>query len=250
MRYLIPCSLLAFSTRLYVDEPKSKAIRKYENEVEVLRKQGQAAVKRLEGVFEKEVEKLRAKTLKDLQKELHGALEAKDLDKAAALREAIKAFADADEAGLSAKSDAEGKAEPASKKKMQKRIPRDALTFCRSRYAFIRQPRTWHRATKNAADLGGHLVTSNSVEEYDFLQKVLHLANDSKYSYWIGGTCEDDGTTYRDHMENFIDFTPMRNERLTNNTYSHCWLHLGNNNGWRVKNFSHGIDAFIIEWDN
>ena len=53
MKYIIPCILLALTTCLYADDPKSKAIRKYENEVEVLRKQGQAAIKRLEGVFEK-----------------------------------------------------------------------------------------------------------------------------------------------------------------------------------------------------
>jgi hypothetical protein len=63
MGYIILCILLALTTCLYADDPTSKAIRKYENEVEVLRKQGQAVIKRLEGVFEKEVEKLREKTL-------------------------------------------------------------------------------------------------------------------------------------------------------------------------------------------
>ena len=86
MRYIFLYILPALATCLYADDPKSKAIRKYDNEVGVLRKQGQAAIKRLEGVFGKEVENLREKTLKDLQKELDAALESKDLDKAVALR--------------------------------------------------------------------------------------------------------------------------------------------------------------------
>ena len=100
MKNVLLSVFLALTTRLDADEPTSNAIRNYENEVEVLRKQGQAAIKRLEGVFGKEVEKLRDKTLKALQEELDAPLEAKDLDKAMALREAIKAFEESDASGL------------------------------------------------------------------------------------------------------------------------------------------------------
>ena len=103
----------------------------------MLRKQGQAAIKRLEGVFEKEVEKLREKTLKDLQKELDAALEAKDLDKAVALREAIQAFEDGDESGLSSKADV------ANKKKVKKRIPKDAVHFSGHRYLLVDRGMAW-----------------------------------------------------------------------------------------------------------
>ena len=65
-------------------------------------------------MFEKEVEKLREKTLKDLQKELDAALQTQDLVKALALREAIKAFEDAEASGLSAKG------EVATEKKVKK----------------------------------------------------------------------------------------------------------------------------------
>ena len=104
MRSILPCVVFALTTCLYADEPKSKAIRKYENEVEVLRKQTPAAIKRLEGVFEKEVEKLRGKTLQDLKKKLNAALESNDLDKAVALREAIKAFEGSEASGLAAQA--------------------------------------------------------------------------------------------------------------------------------------------------
>ena len=166
MKYIIPCILLALTTCLYADDPKSKAIRKYENEVEVLRKQGQAAIKRLEGVFEKEVEKLREKTLKDLQKELDVALEAKDLDEAVALREAIKAFEGAEASGLAAK------AEVASKKKIRKRIPKEAVSFGGHKYFYHDQPATYRVALGIAESAGGHLVRIDSLKEFEFIMRM------------------------------------------------------------------------------
>ena len=174
MRYIFPCILLALTTCLYADDPKSKAIRKYENEVEVLRKQGQAAIKRLEGVFEKEVEKLREKTLKDLQKELDGALEAKDLDEAVALREAIKAFEDGDASGLLSTA----KTTDENKKKTKKQIPRKALNFKGHKYAIQNAPMFPNVAADYAESLGGHLLRIESAEEWDFVRKWLNGKRD------------------------------------------------------------------------
>ncbi len=183
MRYIIPCILLALTTCLCADEPKSKALRKYENEVEILRKQGQAAIKRLEGVFEKEVEKLREKTLTALQEELDAALEGKDLDKAVALREAIKAFEGAEASGLAAK------AEVASQKKIRKRIPRTAMKFEGHHYAVNTAPRTWHVARDNSETLGGHLVRIESAEELAFVAALVKRVA-STGIHWIDGSDE------------------------------------------------------------
>jgi hypothetical protein len=174
MRYLIVYILLALTTCLYADEPKSKAIRKYENEVEVLRKQGQAAIKRLEGVFEKEVEKLRAKTLEDLQKELDAALESKDLDKAVALREAIKAFEEGDASGLLSTV----KTIDAKQKKTKKQIPRIALNFKGHKYAIQNAPMFPNVAADYAESLGGHLLRIESAEEWEFVRTWLNGKRD------------------------------------------------------------------------
>jgi len=234
MRYVIPCVLLALTTCLYADEPKSKAIRKYENEVEVLRKQGQAAIKRLEGVFEKEVEKLREKTLKDLQKELDAALESKDLDKAVGLREEIKTFEDAGASGLLANE------EVATEKKVKKRIPRTALNFKGHKYAIQNAPMFPNVAADYAESLGGHLLRIESAEEWDFVRKWLN----GKRDLYVDGSdqIEEGSWVYSEGTK--VDF---RNVKVVFN-------------GQPAENFcgffeDHICDLgwqrlpFIIEWD-
>jgi len=248
MRYTIPCVLLALTTCLYADEPKSKAIRKYENEVEVLRKQGQAAIKRLEGVFEKEVEKLREKTLTALQEELDAALEVKDLDKAVALREAIKAFEDGDESGLSAKSDAEGKAAPASKEKFKKRIPKEAVSFGGHKYYLVTTQATWDEGAISSSRVGGHLVRIDSIAEHDFLIRYLKSVGFAA-SVWVDGTRRLDGKTWLFGNGQNVDFGRMRVEPLENKN-PEPYLHMVNVYQWRVHDSYLGKHAYIIEWDN
>ena len=248
MRYIIPCILLALTTCLYADDPKSKAIRKYENEVEVLRKQGQAAIKRLEGVFEKEVEKLREKTLKDLQKELDGALEAKDLDKALALREAIKAFEDGDASGLLSvvKSKKESKSGP------RKQIPRNAVRFERQRYYFMKGPLTWHQAQAEAERVGGYLLRLNSAAEQDFIITWLQSLNlDSGYDPHIDGTRLLDGKNFRFSNGELMPVNNLKTgniDGLPNRTWS-PFLLLTPPKYVPVQYHMAG-ECFIIEWDN
>ena len=245
MRYIFPCILLALTTCLNADEPKSKAIRKYENEVEVLRKQGQAAIKRLEGVFEKEVEKLRGKTLTALQKELDAALESKDLDKAVALREAIKAFEGAEASGLAAK------AEVASKKKIKKRIPRDALRFRGHHYQLVLQGVSWHMARKIATESGGHLLLINSLEEHAFIATALNLRNLRNIDFWIDGTCEEDLSTFLSFSGNQLNLQNCRLGGL-DKADGENYLRLdGTDKRWTVNDtHPHYENNFIIEWDN
>ncbi|MEC8556768.1 MAG: C-type lectin domain-containing protein [Planctomycetota bacterium] len=245
MRYIIPCVLLALTTCLYADEPKSKAIRKYENEVEVLRKQGQAAIKRLEGVFEKEVEKLRETTLKDLREELDAALEAKDLDKAVALREEIKAFENGDESGLLSKSDAEGKAAPASKKKIKKRIPRDAVGFKGHRYYVVRNPTNVILARRYAESVGGYLLRINSLEEQAFLENFVTMQT------WIDGDDFENESKFVFSDGSKVDLSVIRWMRYPNNSDSSENLVIwGKKEGVLQHRMLGDKFYFIIEWDN
>ena len=235
MRYVIPCVLLALTTCLYADDPKSKAIRKYENEVEVLRKQGQAAIKRLEGVFEKEVEKLREKTLKDLQKELDAALEAKDLDKAVGLREAIKAFEDAGASGLLANG------EVATEKKVKKRIPRNAMNFKGHKYAIQDLAMFPNVAADYAESLGGHLLRIESAEEWDFVRTWL----DGKQNLFIGGSDQITEGEWQYSNGAAVEFRHFK-MRFSNQPAENFLVFFVNHIadiGWERR-------PFIIEWDN
>ena len=249
MRYIIPCILLALTTCLYADEPKSKAIRKYENEVEVLRKQGQAAIKRLEGVFEKEVEKLREKTLKALQEELDAALEAKDLDASVALREAIKGFEDADEAGLSAKVDV------ASKEKVRKRIPKDAVHFGGHRYLLVDAGASWLTAKKDAERLGGHLVQLDSLQEHDFLISYIRQENPQNHDehVWIDASRLMGGEDYRNSAGEVVDLEKARCTQFVQQPKTGCFLGMCERHGWAVIDLRFVASAqcaYIIEWDD
>ncbi|MDB4654256.1 C-type lectin domain-containing protein [Rubripirellula sp.] len=243
MRYFIPCILLALTTCLYADEPKSKAIRKYENEVEVLRKQGQAAIKRLEGVFEKEVEKLRDKTLTDLQKELDAALESKDLDKAVALREAIKTFENAEASGLAAK------AEPANKKKIKKRIPKNAVNFGGHRYALISEPMTSNVAAKHAESHGESLLKIDTAAEFSFVGNWWRPRFAGE-GVWIGGSDEE-----REGVWIHTDGSPVKLSAMVlkewrgGNEGRHLHWLFWQKDG-RVVSGDTARHAFIIEWDN
>ena len=237
MRYIIPCILLALTTCLYADDPKSKAIRKYENEVEVLRKQGQAAIKRLEGVFEKEVEKLREKTLKDLQKGLDAALESKDLDKAVALRGAIKAFEGAEASGLAAK------AEVASKKKIRKRIPKEAVSFGGHKYFYHDQPTATYRVALGIAEsVGGHLVRIDSLKEFEFIMRMTGGQG------MIDGTSEvgDGKWRFANGEELKLGNIRFRAGEPTNNNHKEYVLVLTPQG---INDQAYERLPFIIEWD-
>jgi hypothetical protein len=80
---------------------------------------------------------------------------------------AIEEFESAEASGLSTKG------EVATEKRVKKRIPRTALKFKGHRYAFIREPMTWHVARKCCEKFGGHLVTIQSRDEYVFLEKAF-----------------------------------------------------------------------------
>jgi len=237
MRYIIPCVLLALTTCLYADEPKSKAIRKYENEVEVLRKQGQAAIKRLEGVFEKEVEQLREKTLKALQEELDGALEAKDLDKAVALKEAIKAFEDGDVSGLLSTV----KTTDEKKKKTKKQIPRKALNFKGHKYTIQNAPMFPNVAADYAESLGGHLLRIESAEEWDFVRTWLN----GKRDLYVDGSDQIEEGTWVYSEGTKVDFRNVKVVFDGQPAQNFCGFF-----GDHICDLGWQRLPFIIEWDD
>ena len=196
----------------------------------------------MEGVFEKEVEKLREKTLKDLQKELDAALEAKDLDKAVALRKAIEEFESAEASGLSAK------AEVASKKKIRKRIPKEAVSFGGHKYYLVTAQATWDEGAISSSRVGGHLVRIDSIAEHDFLIRYLKSVGFAG-SVWVDGTRRLDGKTWLFGNGQNVDFGRMRVEPLENKN-PEPYLHMVNVYQWRVHDSYLGKHAYIIEWDN
>ena len=203
----------------------------------MLRKQGQAAIERLEGVFEKEVEKLRDKTLKALQEELDAALEAKDLDRAVALREAIKAFEESDASGLLSTVK---KAEE-NNKKTKKQIPRNALNFKGHKYSIQNAPMFPNVAADYAESLGGHLLRIDSAEEWDFVRKWLNgkrdLAVDGSDQITEGHWLYSDGT-----KADFHNVKVLFNNQPAENFCGFFGDHVADL-GWQRL-------PFIIEWEN
>ena len=246
MRYLIPFVFLGLVNSLYADQPQTKAIRKYENEVEVLRRQGQAAIKRLEGVFEKEVEKLRAKTLEDLQKELDAALEAKDLDKAVVLRESIKAFENAEASGLSAKANGSGQ------QRIKKLIPKEAVHFGGHRYLIVTEKVTWHQARNLASQAGGHLLRINSKAEQAFLHDLITRNNSLRETVvFIDGTREVDLKRFLFSDGAPVDFSKMLTKKFHGDGEVCLMLYLYADGKLLVNDAAGWVPAaYVIEWDN
>jgi len=95
MKYILLLFSLLLVAYTSADEPKvadksNAIVAELLNQVEVLRNQGQAAVARTETLFDEEVAKLKAKAMESLSAEMDAAIDAKDLDRAVALRELVK----------------------------------------------------------------------------------------------------------------------------------------------------------------
>ena len=175
-------------------------------------------------------------------------MKAKDLDKAVALRKAIEEFESAEASGLSAKSDAEGKAVPASKKNIKKRIPRDAVNFGGHKYYLVTAQATWDEGAISSSRVGGHLVRIDSIAEHDFLIRYLKSVGFAA-SVWVDGTRRLDGKTWLFGNGQNVDFGRMRVEPLENKN-PEPYLHMVNVYQWRVHDSYLGNHAYIIEWDD
>ena len=173
------------TTCLYADQSSSKALREYKIELDALASQAQAAVKRsqivfdkevekIRGVFEEEMEKLRRRALRDLQAELDAALGARELDEAVALREAIKEF----------EKGGQNFSKLVSINQPKKQIPPKALKFKGHSYSIQTIPMYPNVAADYASSLGGHLLRIESAEEWGFVKKWLS----GKQFLLIGGS--------------------------------------------------------------
>ncbi len=151
-------------------------------------------------MFKKEVEKLRETTLKDLREERDATLEAKDLDKAVALREAIKAFESAKESGLSSKE------EVVSKRKIKKCIPRTAVKFNGHHYAVVTERMTPRGAALYAESVGAHLVRIETAEQN---QSVMKLTQNFESGGPNGGFWIDDSDAIIEGKWIYSDGSPL-----------------------------------------
>jgi hypothetical protein len=220
------------------------AVRDYERKIEDVDEDFEKQLKNLEKSYQMKSEILRARLLSNLNAAMEEEAKRVRLEEATEIKELIK---QRKESVLPTLDELMGRSK-GKQKKDKRRIPAKALTFNGNRYVFNFEPQSWHSASSYASSLGGHLVSINSIEEQEFLIKWITSYNKTRYSFWIDGTCQNDLKTFRDRNGNVVDFSRMRHD-ISNPFGSHCWLHLGNYNGWIVKNQKFWIEYSIIEWD-
>jgi len=88
----------------------------------------------------------------------------------------------------------------------------------------------WYDGEQYCVDLGGHLVSINSLEEENWVNTLVEAFDGRSLTYWLGGQPSvnswewTDGTTYADYVHEF-NVTPGRNECLfqRSSSYGSGW---------------------------
>jgi len=213
---------LLFSNCVYADEPSSKAIQRYDAQVNLLRSK-----------YSKELKELKEKALKELQKEMDDAMRSKDLDKALALRDMIENFD-------------ENKPE-----EVEKRIPRNAVSYRGNKYAVVNIPMTPAVAARYAQSLGGSLLKVDTDDEFTFITKWMERGGFKGEGLWIGGSdeYEEGNFIHSDGSRVNLDALEVSPNWRNGDDARHLhWLFLQRDK--KVCNGDGARHPSIIEWDN
>ncbi len=126
-------------------------------------------------------------------------------------------------------------------------------------YNVIRKHCTWHEAQKEAAKIGGHLVTITSFEEQEFLDTLLKpIAQGGRISFWADGSDErqegkwewstGEEWTFSLWYHKWNEPNGGRKENCFCITYLHGingrWVDLGGQGKWEKCAFYP-----VVEWD-
>ncbi|MGI9442698.1 MAG: hypothetical protein ACR2N1_09545 [Rubripirellula sp.] len=264
MRYTILLFTLLLVSYTSADEPKvanksNAIVAELLNQVEVLRNQGQAAVARTETLFDEEVAKLKAKAMESLSAEMDAAIDAKDLDKAVALRGLVKKVEGLD-AGDLTESTIVIQPQEADKPEVKKpAIPKDAVQFGGHHYQIVTDKVTRMQAKRDAEEKGGHLLRVDSGKEFYFAASLLpRQFGPRSVHIWIDGSrLLLGGKNWLYANGDRVDLTMFSALDLSEGD-SDFFLNLTRNKKQQVLLSDAGLTfsnepeiyGFIIEWDN
>lgn len=195
----------------------------------------QAERKRLQD-SEKQVQDNLTELITSLETSQKEVTQAGDLDEAIRIRDALTALKN----GSAQPGAASGK--PVLKK--HTKIPAKAVAFKGHHYFFVSAPCSWRVACQKCEEVGGHLVTFDSREEYAFVARLR--GNSAAY---VGATRDTNTGGWE-----WIDGQPCRDilwaTNQPNNGGSEMFLGFQNNDPTGLHDWNvHDKLPFVCEWD-
>lgn len=129
-------------------------------------------------------------------------------------------------------------------------IPQDVYHFNDHKYKYFRYSMTWQEAKLFCEELGGHLATITSSEEWDF---VRDKAKSNTGHWWLGATDEKLRGEWKWVTGERWNFTAWSNE-YPNNNASANYLYISSTRDYMWYNWPNSLDnnsteGFICEWD-
>ena len=126
-------------------------------------------------------------------------------------------------------------------------------TWGNHKYQIFQEALTWDEAKSKCEELGGHLATITSEEEYNF---VLSFLPTSRELYWLGGRKSDNGEVWQWITGEPFTFTKWHKGEPNNQGQSEQCLELTNywsayngQWGWNDESGSYRTSGFICEWE-
>lgn len=129
-------------------------------------------------------------------------------------------------------------------------IPEDVYAFGEHQYKFFEYSMSWADAKKFCEDLGGHLATISSKEEWDFIQSK---AKANEGHFWLGATDEKLEGEWRWITGEPWEFTAW-SEEYPNTDNKADYLYISCSRDYTWYNWSGELshtdkEGFICEWD-
>jgi hypothetical protein len=255
MKYIITLlAIFVLSNLGLCQEPELKstkakaAVRDYERKIEDVDEDFEKQLKNLEKSYQMKSEILRARLLSNLNAAMEEEAKRVRLEEATEIKELIKQRKETELPTLD-ELVARTKQKTQKGKVAKAKIPKTAVKFRGHRYFLVTTPVTWQMATIKSAEVGGHLVRINSLEEHDFLIDFIARTGFEGTNIAIDGTKRLDGETWLFGDEKQIDFRQMHHEPFdAPKSDAYLLLHrpmgyFANDMGCLQK------QAFIIEWD-
>lgn len=129
-------------------------------------------------------------------------------------------------------------------------IPQEAYTFGGHSYMFYSGSLTWDQAVDYCEEVGGHLATITSQEEWSFIQEI---AKEKGGHFWLGATDKNYNGDWRWITGEAWQFTAWSNE-YPNSDSEADYLYISSTRdymwyNWEQKMDNNANEGFICEWD-
>lgn len=103
---------------------------------------------------------------------------------------------------------------------------------------------TWYEAERRCEEMGGHLVTVTSAEEYDVVKRIKKMEHT-----WLGATNLNSGDEFEWITGEPFTFSDWRGGEPSNSEGIEHYLHIVDTGGWNDRPATGSGDSYICEWD-